>query len=65
MGASAVVRIRAMIRDRMMGDIMLRLISGLLLGLVIGLYLGSFPAIREGLTEIGEIISISALATLL
>lgn len=44
---------------------MLRFISGVLLGIVVGLYVGSFPAIREGLTEIGEILSISALATLL
>ncbi len=44
---------------------MLRFIGGLVLGVVIGLYLSSFPAVTEGLAEIGQILSISALATLL
>jgi len=44
---------------------MLRFIGGLVLGLVVGLYLGSFPVIMEGLAELGEILSLSALATLL
>jgi hypothetical protein len=44
---------------------MFRFIGGLVLGVLIGLYLGSIPAITEGLAEIGQILSISALATLL
>ena len=58
-------RVRAIVRHRMVGDIMLRFAAGLLLGVVIGLYLSSFPAVTEGLAEIGQILSISALATLL
>lgn len=44
---------------------MLRFIGGLVLGVIVGLYLGSMPAVTEGLAEIGQILSISALATLL
>ena len=54
-----------MMGHRVMGDIMLRFISGIVLGVIIGLYLGSFPAVTERLAEIGQILSISALATLL
>ena len=43
----------------------MRFIGGLALGLVAGLYLGSMPAVTERLAEIGQILSISALATLL
>jgi hypothetical protein len=44
---------------------MFRFIGGLVLGVLVGLYLGSIPAISEGLAQIGQILSISALATLL
>lgn len=44
---------------------MLRFIGGLALGVIIGLYLGSMPAVTEGLAELGQILSLSALATLL
>jgi hypothetical protein len=44
---------------------MFRFIGGVALGIVIGLYLGSFPAISAGLAEIGKVLSISALGTLL
>ena len=44
---------------------MFRFIGGVALGIVIGLYLGSIPAISQGLAEVGKILSISALATLL
>ena len=47
------------------GTIMFRFIGGVVLGIVIGLYLGSFPGVSEGLAQIGQILSISALATLL
>jgi hypothetical protein len=50
---------------RIRGTIMFRFIGGVVLGIVIGLYLGSFPAVSAGLAEIGKILSISALATLL
>lgn len=48
-----------------MGDIMLRFIGGLAIGLAVGLYLGSIPQISERLSQLGEILSFSALATLL
>jgi hypothetical protein len=44
---------------------MFRFIGGVMLGVLIGLYLGSFPAISAGLAEVGKVLSISALATLL
>jgi hypothetical protein len=44
---------------------MFRFIGGLVLGVLVGLYLGSIPAISEGLAQIGQVLSISALATLL
>ena len=44
---------------------MFRFIGGVVLGIVIGLYLGSFPAVSAGLAEVGKILSISSLATLL
>ena len=44
---------------------MFQFIGGVVLGIVIGLYLGSFPAVSAGLAEIGKILSISSLATLL
>ena len=44
---------------------MLRFVGGLTLGVAIGLYLGSFPVIAERLSQIGQILSLSALATLL
>jgi hypothetical protein len=44
---------------------MFRFIGGLAVGIVIGLYLSSFPAISAGLAEVGKVLSISALATLL
>jgi hypothetical protein len=48
-----------------MGDNMVRFIGGLALGVVVGLYLGSFPAVAQRLAEIGQILSFSALSTLL
>jgi len=44
---------------------MLRFIGGLGLGVAIGMYLGSIPAVTQRLTELGQILSFSALATLL
>jgi hypothetical protein len=44
---------------------MLRFIGGLALGVALGLYLGSFPVVMERLAMIGQILSLSALATLL
>ena len=44
---------------------MLRFIAGLGLGIVIGLYVGSFPAVTEGLGEVGQLLSWAALGTLL
>jgi len=44
---------------------MVRFIGGVVLGIVIGLYLGSIPGVSEGLAEIGQILSISTLATML
>ena len=44
---------------------MFRFIGGLVLGVLVGLYLGSIPGVSERLAEIGQILSISALATLL
>jgi NhaP-type Na+/H+ or K+/H+ antiporter len=57
--------VRAMIRPTAWGIIMLRFIGGMVLGVVIGLYLGSFPAVTERLSEVGQILSWAALATLL
>ena len=54
-----------MMRPSDQGDIMFRFIGGVVLGVLIGLYLGSIPAVSEGLAEVGKILSISALATLL
>lgn len=47
------------------GAIMFRFIGGVVLGIVVGLYLGSIPAVSAGLAEVGKVLSISALATLL
>lgn len=44
---------------------MLRFLGGLALGLVVGLYLGSIPSVTDRLAELGQILSLSALATLL
>ena len=44
---------------------MLRFLGGLALGLVVGLYLGSFQSVTDRLAELGQILSLSALATLL
>ena len=44
---------------------MVRFLGGLALGLVLGLYLASFPAVMNRLAELGQILSLSALATLL
>jgi len=44
---------------------MLRFIGGLGLGIALGLYLGSIPAVTQKLTEIGQLLAFSALATLL
>ena len=44
---------------------MLKFIGGLAIGVAFGMYLGSFPAVGEGLSQLGQILSLSALATLL
>ena len=44
---------------------MLRFLGGLAIGLTVGLYLGSTPEVMLRLSEIGQILSFSALATLL
>ena len=44
---------------------MLKFIGGLAIGVAVGLYLGSLPEISARLTQLGEILSFAALATLL
>ena len=44
---------------------MLKFIGGLAIGVAVGMYLGSFPVVAERLTQLGQILSFSALATLL
>jgi len=56
---------RAIIRPTAWGFIMLKFIGGLAIGVALGMYLGSFPAVGEGLSQLGQILSLSALATLL
>jgi hypothetical protein len=48
-----------------MGVIMLKFIGGLAIGVALGMYLGSFPVVAERLAQLGQILSLSALATLL
>ena len=44
---------------------MLKFIGGLTIGVALGLYLGSFPVVAQRLSELGQVLSLSALATLL
>jgi len=44
---------------------MLKFIGGLAIGVALGMYLGTFPEVALRLTELGQLLSLSALATLL